>query len=83
MKFHTIQFDGIGQPRGIAARRPSPAGALEAQLGLDAAPATVTVKVLAVTLASGQLSPYDIAVDGTSVYWTDHKSNGSVMKVAK
>ncbi|HJX66826.1 MAG TPA: hypothetical protein VJ860_23075, partial [Polyangia bacterium] len=47
MKFHIIQFDGIGQPRGIAARRPSPAGALEAQIGLDAAPATVTVKVLA------------------------------------
>ena len=42
---------------GIAARRPSPAGALEAQLGLDAAPATVTVKVLAHITANTKLSP--------------------------
>ena len=31
-------------------------------------------------LASGQNTPYDIAVDGTSVYWTDPGS-GTVMKV--
>jgi len=38
-----------------------------------------------VTLATGQLRPWPIAVDGTSVYWgncgADGQSNGSVMKL--
>jgi hypothetical protein len=35
-----------------------------------------------VTLASGQSSPTRIAVDATSVYWTNF-AGGTVMKVAK
>ena len=35
-----------------------------------------------VALASGQNLPLGIAVDGTSVYWTN-SNGGSVMKVAK
>lgn len=33
-----------------------------------------------VTLASGQDSPFGIAVDSTSVYWVNHATGGSVMK---
>jgi hypothetical protein len=32
------------------------------------------------TLASGQMMPLDLAVDATSVYWTD-STGGTVMKV--
>ena len=32
------------------------------------------------TLASGQSQPYRLAVDATSVYWTNHAS-GTVMKL--
>lgn len=35
-----------------------------------------------VTLASGQSLPWDIVVDGTSVYWTN-QIGGTVMKVVK
>ena len=34
------------------------------------------------TLASGQKSPYSLAVDATSVYWTNI-DDGTVMKVDK
>ena len=39
-----------------------------------------------VTIASGQLCPQAIAVDGTSVYWTtlgEGSSAGTVMKAPK
>jgi hypothetical protein len=35
-----------------------------------------------ITLASGQAAPYRIAIDATSVYWTNFE-DGTVMKVAK
>jgi hypothetical protein len=37
----------------------------------------------AITLASGQATPYDIVLDANSVYWTNYASPGTVMKVAK
>jgi sugar lactone lactonase YvrE len=33
------------------------------------------------TLASGQSSPFGLAVDATSVYWANHVASGKVMKV--
>jgi hypothetical protein len=36
----------------------------------------------ATTLASGQSGPTSVAVDATSVYWTN-SVNGTVMKVSK
>jgi hypothetical protein len=37
----------------------------------------------AVTIASGQSTPWGIAVDQNFVYFTTHAAAGSVLKVAK
>ena len=35
------------------------------------------------TLASGQVAAFGIALDSTAVYWTTNTTPGTVMKVAK